>query len=71
MTVTGIEKGWYAVSYNGVSGYVSGDYVALCAGGSTAAEAPAESSIMAHAIIATIFFFMVVLLSVSLRSHRE
>ena len=43
VTVTGIEKGWYAVSYNGVSGYVSGDYVALCADGSTAAEAPAET----------------------------
>ena len=31
------------MSYNGVSGYVSGDYVALCADGSTAAEAPAET----------------------------
>lgn len=42
VTVTGIEKGWYAVSCNGVSGYVSGDYVTLCAAASTAAETPAE-----------------------------
>ncbi len=43
VTVTGIEKGWYAVSYNGVSGYVSGDYVALCAAANTVAETPAEA----------------------------
>lgn len=41
--VTGIEKGWYAVSYNGVSGYVSGDYVALCAAAGTVTETPAEA----------------------------
>ena len=44
VTVTGIEKGWYAVSYNGVSGYVSGDYVALCAAASTVTETPAEEA---------------------------
>ncbi len=43
VTVTGIEKGWYAVSYNGVSGYVSGDYVALCADANTVTETPAET----------------------------
>lgn len=43
VTVTGIEKGWYAVSYNGVSGYVSGDYVVLCAAADTVTETPAET----------------------------
>lgn len=45
VTVTGIEKGWYAVSYNGVSGYVSGDYVALCAAAGTVTETPAETPV--------------------------
>ena len=45
VTVTGIEKGWYAVSYNGVSGYVSGDYVALCAAAGTVTETPAEAPV--------------------------
>ena len=45
VAVTGIEKGWYAVSYNGVSGYVSGDYVALCAAASTVTETPAEAPV--------------------------
>lgn len=29
LTITGTESGWYKTSYDGVSGYVSGDYVTL------------------------------------------
>ncbi len=29
MTITGSQKGWYKVSYNGKTGYVSGDYMRL------------------------------------------
>lgn len=39
VTVTGIDSGWYAVSYNGVSGYVSSRYVVLCA---PAADVPEQ-----------------------------
>ena len=29
LTITGSENGWYKTSYNGVTGYVSGDYVTV------------------------------------------
>ena len=38
VTVTGFEKGWYAVTAGGTSGYVSGDYVALVSKAVTAAQ---------------------------------
>ena len=41
VTVTGFEKGWYAVTAGGKSGYVSGDYVALV---SKAVAAPAQQT---------------------------
>lgn len=41
VTVTGFEKGWYAVTAAGKSGYVSGDYVALV---SKAVAAPAQQT---------------------------
>ncbi len=37
LTITGSENGWYKTSYNGVTGYVSGDYV-------TVTESPAENT---------------------------
>ena len=40
LTITGKENGWYKTSYNGVSGYVSGDYVIFTA---AATETPAET----------------------------
>ena len=37
LTITGLKNGWYMTSYNGVTGYVSSDYVTLSdAAGSTA-----------------------------------
>lgn len=41
VTVTGFEKGWYAVTAAGKSGYVSGDYLALV---SKAVAAPAQQT---------------------------
>lgn len=41
VTVTGFEKGWYAVTTAGKSGYVSGDYLALV---SKAVAAPAQQT---------------------------
>lgn len=41
VTVTGFEKGWYAVTAGGKSGYVSGDYLALV---SKAVAAPAQQT---------------------------
>ena len=38
VTVTGFEKGWYAVTAGGNSGYVSGDYLALVSKAVTAAQ---------------------------------
>ena len=46
LTITGSENGWYKTSYNGVSGYVSGDYIILTESGSgstTTTEPPAET----------------------------
>lgn len=43
LTITGSENGWYKTSYNGVTGYVSGDYVTVTetTSGSTAPSTPA------------------------------
>ena len=41
VTVTGFEKGWYAVTAGGKSGYVSGDYLILV---SKAVAAPAQQT---------------------------
>lgn len=50
LTVTGIEGSWFAVSYNGVSGYVASQYVLICSPSTadtsapeTAEETPAET----------------------------
>lgn len=43
LTITGKENGWYKTSYNGVTGYVSGDYVTFTAAVETPAE-PAPST---------------------------
>ena len=54
LTVTGIEGSWFAVSYNGVSGYVASQYVLICSPSTadtstpetpeeTPAETPAET----------------------------
>ena len=50
VTVTGIEGSWFAVSYNGVSGYVASQYVLICSPSTadtsapeTPEEAPAET----------------------------
>ena len=40
LTITGKENGWYKASYNGMSGYVSGDYIIFTA----AAEPPSEQT---------------------------
>ncbi|NCB64287.1 MAG: peptidoglycan endopeptidase, partial [Clostridia bacterium] len=42
LTLEGISSGWYRVTYNGQTGYVSGDYVVLTA---ELAAAPAVSSV--------------------------
>lgn len=45
MTVTGASGNWYAVSYNGKTGYVSADYMSVSvASGSTAAPAPSATT---------------------------
>lgn len=43
VTVTGFETGWYAVTAGSLSGYVSGDYIALCPAVSAPAETPADT----------------------------
>ena len=49
--VTGFDSGWYAISYNGSHGYVSGDYLALVAAKGTnlapitTSPAPADTAI--------------------------
>ena len=46
LTVTGIEGSWFAVSYNGVSGYVAPQYVLICSpstADTSAPETPAET----------------------------
>ena len=46
LTVTGIEGSWFAVSYNGVSGYVASQYVLICSpstADTSAPETPAET----------------------------
>ena len=50
LTVTGIEGSWFAVSYNGVSGYVASQYVLICSPSTadtstpeTPEETPAET----------------------------
>ncbi len=53
VTVTGFEKGWYAVRYDGVDGYVSGDYVTLCAAAVTETTAAAEETAVAEEITTT------------------
>ncbi len=42
LNITGIENGWYKTAYQGVTGYVSSDYVTLTHSGSTPAAAPSE-----------------------------
>lgn len=44
MTVTGIQDGWYKVSYNGTEGYVSGSYLSLGSSSSTTTSSAASSS---------------------------
>lgn len=41
LTLTGLDNGWYLTSYNGVSGYVSSDYVTLAG---TSASLPSMAS---------------------------
>lgn len=41
LTLTGLDNGWYLTSYNGVSGYVSSDYVTLTG---TSASLPSMAS---------------------------
>ncbi len=41
-SVTGVSDGWYKISYNGATGYVSGDYLSV--GGGTAAPAPVQTA---------------------------
>ena len=41
LTITGQENGWYKTSYNGVSGYVSSDYVTFTA---ATTETPSEQT---------------------------
>ncbi len=41
VTVTGIERGWFAITAGTLSGYVSGDYLTLCPAASTTVETPA------------------------------
>lgn len=46
LTVTGIEGSWFAVSYNGVSGYVASQYVLICSpsmADTSAPETPEET----------------------------
>lgn len=43
VTVTGIERGWFAVTAGTLTGYVSGDYIALCPAANTTVETPAET----------------------------
>ena len=46
LTVTGIEGSWFAVSYNGVSGYVASQYVLICSpstADTSAQETPEET----------------------------
>ena len=49
VTITGISSGWYKISYNGKTGYVSSDYMVTCkdSAGSRgdASAAPASSSL--------------------------
>ena len=40
LTVTGIEDSWFAVSYNGVSGYVASPYVLICSPSTADTSAP-------------------------------
>ena len=40
LTVTGIEGSWFAVSYNGVSGYVASQYVLICSPSTADTSAP-------------------------------
>ena len=42
LTVTGIEGSWFAVSYNGVSGYVASQYVLICSPSTADTSAPAQ-----------------------------
>lgn len=43
LTITGKENGWYKTSYNGLAGYVSGDYVIFTAAETTPSTPPAET----------------------------
>ena len=52
LTVTGIEGSWFAVSYNGVSGYVASQYVLICSpstADTSAPETPADTPVEAPA----------------------
>lgn len=44
MTVTGASGNWYAVSYNGKSGYVSADYMSVSVQSSTETPAPSATT---------------------------
>ncbi len=43
LTISGLENGWYKTSFNGVSGYVSSDYITLNNSAPSSAPAPAET----------------------------
>lgn len=43
VTVTGIDRGWFAITAGTLTGYVSGDYIALCPAASTTVETPTET----------------------------
>ena len=48
LTLTGSENGWYKTSYNGVEGYVSGDYIIL-SDGAVSSNADLAAQVVAYA----------------------
>lgn len=49
-TITGINKGWFQVTYNGVQGYVSPDYIEIVPLQQQAASEPGASSVTSDVI---------------------
>lgn len=48
LTLTGSENGWYKTSYNGMEGYVSGDYIVL-SDGAVASNSELVAQVVAYA----------------------
>lgn len=49
--ITGVDSGWYKISFNGSTGYVSGDYLAPCTdSGSTSASSALGQQIVDYAM---------------------